>query len=198
MTTIGTIVLIDCENLTSSRQLESLGRWAGAGRFELFGRESAMAPWRKALARRNWRIAAETLIPDDAPSQAADQAIALAVRALAAGCPMGPVVIASNDKGFSADIAHLQSKGIEARQDFDLDAAGLLRLVVVETAGPDGWASGGGVGDHLVRRFGLHIRGRLAALAVRAGLSLRHGGAGLMLSLHRGSVADQAAEEKPV
>ncbi len=198
MTTTGTIVLIDCENLTSSRQLESLGRWAGAERLELFGREGAMAPWREALSRRKMAIAAETLIADDAPTQAADQAIALAVRALASHGLTGPVVIASNDKGFAADIAHLSSLGITARQDFDLDAAGLLRLVVTEIAGLDGWASGGGVGDHLVRRFGLPIRGRLGPLAARAGLVLRHGRSGLMLSLREGCAADQATEETPV
>jgi hypothetical protein len=198
MTTTGTIVLIDCENLTSSRQLESLGRWAGAGRFELFGRESAMAPWRAALSRRNMAVAAETPIPDEAPSQAADQAIALAVRNIASAGATGPVVIASNDKGFAADVAHLSSLGIVARQDFDLDEAGLLRLVVAEIAGQDGWASGGGVGDHLVRRFGLQIRGRLAELAARAGLGLRHGRTGPVLSLPGASGADQAADEKPV
>jgi len=183
VTSHSAIVLIDCENLTSLRQLESLGRWAGAGRVELFGREASMVPWRKALARRGIRVAAETPIPDDAPSQAADQAIARAVWDMAARLVPGPVVIASNDKGFAADIAHLAAAGIMARQDFDLDETSLLRLVVRETARPDGWTAAGGVGDHLIRRFGLDIRGRLPALAARAGITLRHDRTGLWLWL---------------
>ncbi|WP_096704017.1 NYN domain-containing protein [Magnetospirillum sp. 15-1] len=182
MTRSNAIVLIDCENLTSPRQLESLGRWAGAGRVELFGREAAMAPWRKALARRGIAVAAETPVPDDAPSQAADQAIARAVREMAARPVPGPVVIASNDKGFAADIDHLSAAGIEARQDFDLNETGLLRLVMKEIARPDGWAAAGGIGDHLIRRFGLDIRGRLATLAARAGITLRRDRTGLWLS----------------
>lgn len=181
MTPDSSIVLIDCENLTGTRRLETLGRWTGAGRLELFGREAAMAPWREALTRRGWAIAAETPVPDDAPSQAADQAIARAVKNLAARAVSGPVVIVSNDKGFAADIEHLTAQGIAARQDFDLDETGLLRLVMSETARPDGWASAGGVGDHLIRRFGLDIRGRLARLAERAGLTLRRDRTGLWL-----------------
>ncbi len=132
-----------------------------------------MAPWRKALILRDLVPAAETLIPDDAPSQAADEAIARTVRNLVTQPFAGPVVIASNDKGFAADIAYLAARNIPARQDFDLDEIGLLRLVIREVARPDGWAAAGGVGDHLIRRFGLDIRGRLPALAVRAGLALR-------------------------
>ncbi|CUW41814.1 conserved protein of unknown function (Cation/multidrug efflux pump 21-114) [Magnetospirillum sp. XM-1] len=183
MTSHSAIVLIDCENLTGTRRLEALGRWAGAGRIELFGREAAMAPWRAALARRGLPAAAETPVPDDAPSQAADQAIARAVRLMTTPPPAGPVVIASNDRGFAADIAHLTAMGIAARQDFDLDDGGLLRLVVVEIAGAGGWAAAGGVGDHLIRRFGLDIRGRLPSLATRAGLSLKRDRTGLWLSL---------------
>ncbi|EME68823.1 hypothetical protein H261_16453 [Paramagnetospirillum caucaseum] len=184
MTADDAIVLIDCENLTGTRRLEALSRWAGAGRIELFGRQGAMAPWRAALARRGLAAATETPVPDDAPSQAADQAIASAVRNLAVRPIPGPVVIASNDKGFAADIAGLRAAGIAARQDFDLDEAGLLRLVVAEIARPDGWAAAGGVGDHLSRRFGLDIRGRLSALAERAGLALRHDRTGPWLSLN--------------
>ncbi|ARJ64670.1 hypothetical protein WV31_02780 [Magnetospirillum sp. ME-1] len=185
MTGDSAIVLIDCENLTGPRRLEALGRWAGSGRIELFGRETAMAPWRAALARRGETVAAETPVPEDAPSQAADEAIARTVRHMAARPPAGPVVIASNDKGFAADIAHLTAMGIAARQDFDLDECGLLRLVVSEIAGVDGWAAAGGVGDHLIRRFGLDIRGRLPNLASRAGLSVRRDRTGLWLSLEK-------------
>lgn len=189
MTSDNAIVLIDCENLTGTRQLESLGRWTGAARVELFGREAAMAPWRAALNRRGVPVAAETPVPDDAPSQAADQAIARAVRDLASrgldSLAAGPVVIASNDRGFAADIAHLTALGIDARQDFDLDDGGMLRLVVVEIAGIGNWAAAGGIGDHLVRRFGLDIRGRLPFLAARAGLSLRRDRTGLWLSLEK-------------
>lgn len=192
MTSHNAIVLIDCENLTGPRRLEALGRWAGAGRIELFGRRAAMDPWRAALIRRGLSVAAETPVPDDAPSQAADQAIARAVREMASRPLAGPVVIASNDRGFAADIAHLTAMGIAARQDFDLDDKGLLRLVVEEIAGRDGWAAAGGVGDHLVRRFGLDIRGRLPALAARAGLSLRRDRTGLWLG-----PAGQMAEGMP-
>ncbi|KIL97239.1 hypothetical protein CCC_00300 [Paramagnetospirillum magnetotacticum MS-1] len=177
------IVLIDCENLTGAHRLETLGRWAGADRLELFGREGFMAPWRAALARKGLVAAAETPVPDDAPSQAADQAIARTVDGLMAARAPGPVVIASNDKGFAADIARLTAAGILARQDFDLDDAGLLRLVITEIARPDGWAAAGGIGDHLIRRFGLDIRGRLGALAARSGFGLRHDRTGLWLSL---------------
>ncbi|BAE49473.1 hypothetical protein [Paramagnetospirillum magneticum] len=182
MTSTAAIVLIDCENLTGTRRLESLGRWAGAGRLELFGREGFMAPWRMALARRGLAAAAETPVPDDAPSQAADQAIARTVDALIAAGTSGPVVIASNDKGFAVDIARMTAEGMAARQDFDLDEAGLLRLVIGEIARPDGWAAAGGVGDHLIRRFGLDIRGRLGPLAARSGCAVRHDRTGLWLS----------------
>jgi len=181
MTPDSPIVLIDCENLTGTRRLEALGRWSGAARLELFGRQAAMAPWRDALTRRGWAIATETPVPDDAPSQAADQAMARAVRILAAQGVSGPVVIASNDKGFAADIDHLAAMGIPARQDFDLDETGLLRLVMAEIARPDGWVSAGGIGDHLIRRFGLDIRGRLVRLAERAGITLRRDRTGLWL-----------------
>lgn len=185
MTSHNAIVLIDCENLTGTRRIEALGRWAGALRIELFGREAAMAPWRAALVRRGITVAAETPVPDDAPSQAADEAIARAVRDMAARPLPGPVVIASNDKGFAADIAYLTSLGIAARQDFDLDDGGLMRLVVNEIAGAEGWAAAGGVGDHLIRRFGLDIRGRLPVLAARAGLSVKRDRTGLWLSLEK-------------
>jgi hypothetical protein len=182
MTCTDAIVLIDCENLTGSRRLEALGRWAGAGRLELFGRRSFMAPWRAALARRGLVAARETPVADDAPSQAADQAIARAADALIAAGAAGPVVIASNDKGFAADIGRMTAAGMVARQDFDLDQSGLLRLVITEIARPDGWAAAGGVGDHLIRRFGLDIRGRLGWLAARSGLAVRQDRTGLWLS----------------
>ena len=167
------IVLIDCENLTGAPRLESLGRWAGAARLELFGRDAAMTPWRAALARRGLAVAAETLVADDAPSQAADQEMARRVVRLIAQADPGPVVIASNDKGFAADLDRLAEAGIPGRQDFDLTEVETLRLVVAETAGADGWAGAGGIGDHLKRRFGLDTRGRLEALAHRAGLEIK-------------------------
>lgn len=191
MTADHPIVLIDCENLTGRPRLEAAGRWAGAGRLELFGRETSMVPWRVELARRGLAVAAETPVPEDAPSQAADQAMAAAVRGLIARSVAGMVIIASNDKGFAGDISALSKAGIPARQDFDLDPAGLLRLVVKETAGPDGWAGAGGVGDHLARRFGLDFRGRLPDLARRAGLAVRHDRRGLWIGQNGSSSLSQ-------
>ena len=173
------IVLIDCENLTGTPRLESLGRWAGAGRLELFGRESAMAPWRAAILARSLAIAAETPVAEDAPSQAADEEMARRVVRLIAQAEPGPVVIASNDKGFAADLARLAEAGIPGRQDFDLSEAETLRLILSEIAGADGWAGAGGIGDHLKRRFGLDTRGRLEPLARRAGLEIRKNTSGL-------------------
>ena len=68
------IALIDCENLTSTAQLAAASRWMGFGRVELFGRAALLAPWRVALTGLGVSVAAETLIADDAPTQAADQA----------------------------------------------------------------------------------------------------------------------------
>lgn len=175
------IVLIDCENLTDSRQIEGLGRWAGFARLELFGRKSAMAPWRAAILARGLAVAAETPVADDAPSQEADQRIARRVDELIAAEAAGPVVIASNDKGFAADLARLEAAAIPARQDRDPSEAEILRLVLAEIAGPDGWAGAGGIGDHLRRRFGLDTRGRLEPLARRAGLDLRRDASGLWM-----------------
>lgn len=166
------IVLIDCENLTAHRQREALGRWAGAARFELFGRRAAMAPWRAALARRGLSVAAEHPVPDDAPDQAAD--LLMAARATEAATGGTMVIIASNDKGFDA-------LGPAVRRDGDLDELGLLRLIAAELAGPDGRAAGGGLGDHLRRRFGLETRGRLPGLAVRAGLTVKRDARGLWI-----------------
>jgi hypothetical protein len=185
------IVLVDCENLTGTRRLEACGRWAGAGRLELFGRESALAPWRQGLARRGMAVAAETPVPEDAPSQAADQAMARAVRALIAQAVAGPVIIASNDKGFAADIAALDAAGIAARQDFDLDVCGLLRLVIGELAPGGGWAAAGGIGDHLLRRFGVDFRGKLPDLARRAGLAARRDAGGWWIGQNGSSSLSQ-------
>jgi hypothetical protein len=180
-------ILIDCENLTGPRRLETAGRWLGAGRFELFGRRAAMAPWREELQRRGWPVAAEHPVPDDAPSQAADRAVARRVDELVRAAAAGPLVIASNDLGFAADVERARQAGVEARQDSDPDESGLLRLVVAETAGPDGWAGAGGVGDHLARRFGMPVRGRLDVLAERAGLKLRRDRNGLWLAVPGGT-----------
>lgn len=176
------IVLIDCENLTGARRLAAAGRWAGAARYELFGRRAAMAPWRDEMARRGWAVAAEHPVPDDAPSQAADQAVARRVDDLIGTGLAGPLVIASNDLGFALDVERARRAGIEARQDLDLDELGLLRLVVAEIAGQDGWAAAGGIGDHMTRRFGVSVRGRLESLAARAGLERRRDRSGLWLA----------------
>lgn len=180
------VVLIDCENLTGTRRLAAAGRWAEAGRYELFGRRAAMAPWRTELARRGWAVAAEHPVPDDAPSQAADQAIALRMEELVRTAGTGRLVVASNDLGFAGDVERARQADVEARQDFDLDEVGLLRLVVAETAGPDGWAGAGGLGDHLSRRFGISLRGRLEDLAKRAGLAQRRDRSGLWLAAPEG------------
>jgi hypothetical protein len=54
--------------------------------------------------------------------------------------------------------------------------------VVWEQAG-DGWAGAGGVGDHLRRRFGIILRGRIDDLAKAAGLEIRRTPAGVMLRI---------------
>ena len=172
--------LIDCENLTSTPQLAAASRWSGFGRIELFGREALMIPWRQALAGLGLPVAAETLIADDAPSQAADQAMARRVDGIIAEGSTGLVAIASNDKGFDADIARLTEAGIRALRCRDLTVPQTLALVVREQAG-EGWASAGGIGDHLRRRFGIVLRGRVEDLAKAAGLEIRRTKAGLML-----------------
>lgn len=182
------IVLIDCENLTAGAQREALGRWAGAACFELFGRRAAMAPWRIALTRRGLGVAAEHPVPDDAPDQAAD--LLMAARATLAAADGTAVIIASNDKGFDA-------LGPTVRRDGDLGELGLLRLTVSELAGPDGWAAGGGLGDHLRRRFGLETRGRLPGLAARAGLSVKRDSRGLWIGGPPGGAAASESRERP-
>lgn len=178
--TSGYFALIDCENLTSAPQLAAASRWAGFGRIELFGRETLMSPWRQALAGLGLPVAAETLIADNAPSQAADQAMARRVDAIIAEGGAGLVAIASNDKGFDADIARLTEAGIPALRCRDLTVPQTLALVVREQAGA-GWAAAGGIGDHLRRRFGIVLRGRVEDLAKAAGLEVRRTKAGLML-----------------
>ncbi|WP_192884569.1 hypothetical protein [Paramagnetospirillum kuznetsovii] len=179
------IALIDCENLSSDHQRGTVRRWAEYGRIELFGREAFMAPWRLALTKAGMAWAAETVIAHDAPSQAADQAMARRVDALIAS-PQRPerIAIASNDKGFDADIARAMAAGLAAERHRDLSHPQLLRLVVEELAG-DGWASAGGVGDHLRRRFGIRLNGRIDDLARAAGLEMRRDGRGVNLRAGR-------------
>lgn len=176
-----TISLIDCENLTAAAQLQTVRRWRGYDRIELFGRAALLAPWRAALAAAGMAVAAETVIADDAPSQAADQAMARRVDELIAR-PERPsrLAIASNDKGFDADIARARAAGIAAERHRDLGHPGLLRLVVEEVAGTE-WTAAGGIGDHLRRRFGITLGGRVEALARAAGLEMRRDKNGLML-----------------
>ncbi|TAN60815.1 MAG: hypothetical protein EPN20_13275 [Magnetospirillum sp.] len=179
----GHIALIDCENLTSDTQRAAASRWSGFGRVELFGRVALVTPWRLALAAADIAVTAETFVADDAPSQAADQAMAWRVDALIRTGTAALVVIASNDKGFDADIARLAAAGIAAGRHRDLTVPETLALVVREQAGDD-WAAAGGIGDHLRRRFGIRLRGRVEALARAAGLETRHGPAGLMLRVN--------------
>ena len=174
--------LIDCENLASAVQRAAASRWAGCERIELFGRAALVAPWRQALAAAALTVADETIIADDAPSQAADQAMARRVDGLIATDRPARVVIASNDKGFDADIARLLAAGIAAERHRDLTVPETLALVVAEQAG-NGWAAAGGIGDHLHRRFGITLRGRVEALARAAGLEVRRTPAGLMLKV---------------
>ena len=179
----GAYALIDCENLTSAPQHAAASRWSGFGRVELFGRAALVAPWRRALASFAIAVADETIIADDAPSQAADQAMARRVDELIRAQPPGGLIaIASNDRGFDADIARLLRAGIPAERHRDLTVPETLALVVAEQAGGD-WAAAGGIGDHLRRRFGLTLRGRVETLARAAGLEVRRGPAGLMLRI---------------
>ena len=124
------IALIDCENLTSTAQLAAASRWMGFGRVELFGRAALLAPWRVALTGLGVSVAAETLIADDAPTQAADQAMARRVDSIIAQGGAGLVAIASNDKGFDADMARLAEAGIPAMRCGDLTVPETLALVV--------------------------------------------------------------------
>ncbi|MDO8605494.1 MAG: hypothetical protein Q7R40_03060 [Phaeospirillum sp.] len=177
------IALIDCENLASTVQRAAACRWVGFDRVELFGRAPLVAPWRDLLT-----VAAEIIIADDAPSQAADQAMARRVdHLIAQPAPPRLVVIASNDKGFDADIARLGRAGVKAERQGDLTVPQTLALVVVQLAG-NGWVAAGGVGDHLRRRFGIALHGRVEALAKAAGLELRHTPAGPMIRTHLGVV----------
>lgn len=126
-------------------------------------------------------ITAETVIAEDAPSQAADQAMARRVDELIAATERPNLIaIASNDKGFDADVARALAAGLTAERHRDLTHPQLLHLVVQEVAG-EGWTSAGGVGDHLRRRFGLKLGGRVEALAKAAGLDVRRERSGLML-----------------
>lgn len=178
----GAVVLIDCENLTSPRQLAEARRWRGFGRVELFGREALMVPWRRELARLGLAAAAETLVADDAPSQAADQEMSRRADVLAALMPPpARIVIASNDLGFDADIARLGAAGHAASRQGDLSDPLVLRLMVGDLRGRDGWAAAGGVGDHLFRRFGIRLHGRLDQLAAAAGVAVERGKTGVRL-----------------
>ncbi len=150
-------------------------RWRGFDRVELFGRAALMALWRAACAREGLAVAAEWPVPDDAPSQAADQIIATRATILAAGAP-ARLVIASNDRGFAPVAARLG-----AERHGDPDPATLLRLVAGATA-RDGWADAAAVGTILAERFGLSLKGRLPQLAAKAGLRLARGPAGWRLA----------------
>ena len=209
------LVLIDCENLTGRHQVAAGFRWRGVERIETFGRAGDLARWRRGLARWGRVADAETVIADDAPSQAADLAIGRRVEALLAagtlpqqippcdergssqgGWPIegprayasvaqgfgetrpateGPfrfVIIASNDSDFDPDIARLIAAGIDARRAGDPRPPELLALVVADLA-VDGWTDAGPVGERLARDFALPLKGRLAALAAAAGLTIR-------------------------
>ncbi|CAA7618439.1 conserved hypothetical protein [Candidatus Terasakiella magnetica] len=180
----GAVVLIDCENLTSPRQLAEACRWRGFGRVELFGREARMAPWRCELGLLGLAAAAETVVADDAPSQAADQEMSRRTDTLTTLVPPPAlIVIASNDLGFDADIRRLSDAGYAASRQGDLSDPEVLRLIMGSLCGQDGWAAAGGVGDHLFRRFGIHLRGRLDQLAAAAGVVVERGKAGVRLGL---------------
>ncbi|OAN52215.1 hypothetical protein A6A04_00500 [Paramagnetospirillum marisnigri] len=175
------VVLIDCENLSSPAQRQTVRRWRDFGRIELFGRDLLVEPWRRALVKAGLTANAEVLVPDDAPPQAADQIMAARIRQLTERAPRpGFIVIASNDKGFDADIALARAEGVAAERQGDPSHPQLLRLVAEELAS-DGWAPVAGVGDHLARRFGLRLGGRVEALARAAGMELARRPGGLWL-----------------
>jgi len=170
------IVLIDCENLTGRHQLAAGFRWRGFERIEIFGRAADLARWRRALAGWGCVPAVETVIADDAPPQAADQAIGRRVDALLVDRP-DLVVISSNDGDFDPDIARLVAAGIPASRAGDPGPAALLALVVADLA-VDGWADAGPVGERLARDFAVSLKGRLPALAAKAGVAMTRGATG--------------------
>ena len=166
------LVLIDCENLTGRHQVAAGFRWRAFARIETFGRACHLARWRLALAGFGRIPDTEVAIADDAPPQAADQAIARRVDALLESRP-DFVAIASNDSDFDPDISRLNDAGIPAARHSDPGPAELLALVVVDLAGPDGWADVGPVGERLSHEFDVSLRGRLVPLANKAGLKIR-------------------------
>lgn len=175
------IVLIDCENLTSDRQRAVAFRWRDFQQVELFGRAIPMQAWLTELARHSMTPTALYPIPEDAPSQAADDAIAHRVRVLAAENPE-LVVIASNDNGFAACIDILAAQGIPALQQHDLSSVEILRLVFSHLA-KNGRAEAAAVGTITAERFGFSLKGRLNQLAPKAGLSVGRDAKGVYLTI---------------
>ncbi len=174
------VALIDCENLTGFRPLAAARQWAGWDRVELFGRLALVQRWRRVLDAAGIAIAAEILVADDAPSQAADECMAARVLALiAAPFPPSVVAIASNDLGFGRDIARLGAAGIAARQHKDPGDAEILALIVAELGGHTTAAV---AGDMLWQRFRLRLNGRVDALATKAGLTVSRTGGMIRLS----------------
>jgi hypothetical protein len=175
------IVLIDCENLTADRQMAVAFRWHDFDRIELFGRAAPIRRWTRALAHHAMVATGLYPVAEDAPSQAADDAIAARVGTWSVAQP-DLVVVASNDNGFDALLARLHAAGIAAAQHRDPDPAEILRLVATHLA-TNGRAQAAAVGTITAERFGLSLKGRLDQLAAKAGLTLVRDGHGLWFKL---------------
>ena len=154
-------------------------RWKNFQRIELFGRSRPMQGWLAELARHSMAPTLLHPIAEDAPSQAADDAIARRVQALAADHP-ALVVIASNDNGFATSINFLTGRGISALQHRDLSSGEILRLVFTHLA-ENGRAQAAAVGTLTAERFGLSLKGRLEQLAPKAGLAVVRNANGIWL-----------------
>lgn len=146
-------------------------RWRCFERIEIFGRAAHLARWRQVLAGIGRVADAEVVIADDAPPQAADLAIARRVDALLAAKP-DFVAIASNDSDFDPDIRRLAEAGIAAARHGDPGPAEMLALVVADLATGDGGVDAALVGERMAR-LGVPLRGRLKALAAKAGVAIQ-------------------------
>ncbi|MGE5547126.1 MAG: hypothetical protein ACM33T_09525 [Solirubrobacterales bacterium] len=163
--------LIDCENLTSRRHLGWATRWRAFERIELFGRAWAVARWRQAFARLGVAAPTVTLLPDDAPPQAADAIIQARLAEIAAASPQPrSLVLASNDSDFAPDVERLAASGVALAWARDPRSPVEAVRLLVEELGRGGPVPAARVGEVLWTRYGIRVNGRMRGWVAQAGL----------------------------